>query len=86
MYFDRYDIVVAHYLWCCHYHSGQGSQEYLKMCRITDPHGIIRFNPSPLLDDLPENENQAEIYADLCIRNGYEVPQDVQNIINPLED
>ena len=28
MYWDRFDIVIAHYLFCCHYHAGQWSALY----------------------------------------------------------
>jgi hypothetical protein len=34
MYFDRFDIVSAHYTFACDYHGGQGSELYAKMCRI----------------------------------------------------
>jgi hypothetical protein len=34
MYFDRFDIVSAHYAFCCDYHEGQGSELYAKLCRI----------------------------------------------------
>ena len=35
MYFDRYDIVEAHYAFACDYHSGQSSDLYAKLCRIS---------------------------------------------------
>ena len=34
MYFDRFDIVSAHYAFCADYHEGQGSELYAKLCRI----------------------------------------------------
>jgi hypothetical protein len=34
MYFDRFDIVSAHYAFCIDYHNGQFSDLYAKLCRI----------------------------------------------------
>jgi len=34
MYFDRFDIVSAHYAFCADYHSGQYSELYAKLSRI----------------------------------------------------
>jgi hypothetical protein len=34
MYFDRFDIVSAHYAFCADYHDGQFSDLYVKLCRI----------------------------------------------------
>ena len=34
MYFDRFDIVSAHYAFCADYHGGQYSDLYAKLCRI----------------------------------------------------
>lgn len=34
MYFDRFDIVSAHYTFACDHHGGQYSELYAKLCRI----------------------------------------------------
>lgn len=34
MYFDRFDIVEAYYLWLCDNHEGQWSPSYERLCRI----------------------------------------------------
>jgi hypothetical protein len=36
MYFDRFDIVSAHYAFCADYHSGQYSELYAKLSRISN--------------------------------------------------
>lgn len=65
MYFDRFDIVAAHYFHAMHYHSGQWSDLYAKLCRISG-----YFKPSPMWNG-PEDvsENCAEIYAALVERS-----------------
>ena len=53
MWFDRFDIVSAHYAFCADYHSGQGSELYAKLCRIGR-----YFNPGAMwrgYDSLSEN-------------------------------
>ncbi len=58
MYFDRFDIVEAHYAHAVDYHSGQTSELYAKQCRISR-----YFKPSPVFrgyDSLTENGK--EIY------------------------
>lgn len=57
MYFDRCDIVTAYYLFFVHYHEGQWSEKYLRLCRI-----LRYFTPSPLLKYENLTENQLEIY------------------------
>ena len=36
MYFDRFDIVSAHYAHAVDYHEGMGSELYAKQCRISE--------------------------------------------------
>ncbi len=61
MYFDRFDIVEAHYLYCADYHSGQGSALYAKLCRIGR-----YFSPRPNLSYETLSENAREIYDNLA--------------------
>ena len=35
MYWDRFDIVEAHYLFLIHYHEGQWSEKYSRLSKIT---------------------------------------------------
>ncbi len=69
-YYDRFDIVEAHYWWNVHHHTGQGSYEYIKQCKIS-----TYFKPSPLSDG-PASDNAIEIYDDLCNRAGCKVNHD----------
>ena len=58
--FDRFDILRAHYLFLSHYHEGQGSEKYAKLCRITS-----YFRPSPSLTFDTMGENAKAIYQNL---------------------
>jgi hypothetical protein len=60
MFFDRFDIAEAHYLFFCHYHEGQASEKYLRLSKMTR-----YFKPSPLLSVETLTENGREIYAAL---------------------
>jgi hypothetical protein len=60
-YFDRFDIVDAHYWFCVDYHSGQSSELYTRQCRISQ-----YFSPSMLANG-PESENGKAIYANLVM-------------------
>ncbi len=61
MYFDRFDIIQAHYAFACDYHGGQASKLYSRLCRIGR-----YFTPGALwrgFDSL--SENGQEIYRNL---------------------
>jgi hypothetical protein len=63
MYFDRFDIIAAHWMFCMEYHDGMGSKLYQRLSWI----GTV-FSPSPLWSqprDLPENAR--EIYRQLVV-------------------
>lgn len=64
MYFDRFDIVCAWYLYLSEYHEGMYSEKYRRLCRILD--GRIKFNPGPLFGYETLSENAREIYDNLC--------------------
>jgi hypothetical protein len=58
MYWDRFDIAAAYYLYYCDYHSGQWSPEYARLCRI-----LRYFRPSPMVECLDRlSDNAQEIY------------------------
>ena len=65
MYFDRWDIVEAHYWFAVHYHCGQFSELYAKLCRISR-----YFKPS-ILADGPSSENACVIYNNLELKHGH---------------
>lgn len=67
MFFDRFDIVEAHYAFACDYHSGQWSELYAKLSRISK-----YFTPSPLWRGFESlSENAQEIYNNLVAKHGY---------------
>ena len=68
-YWNRFDIVLAHYVFCSLLHEGQGSRLYERLSRITS-----YFTPGAMGVNLefPENENAREIYFGLCRRHGVE--------------
>lgn len=74
MEWNRFDIVMAHYVFYSHWHSGQWSKFYERLCRIGE-----YFTPSPLgIDfDHEENENAREIYINLCHKHGFDVPEHI---------
>tara|TARA_R110002020_G_scaffold243716_1_gene457241 strand:- start:457 stop:657 length:201 start_codon:yes stop_codon:yes gene_type:complete len=61
MWFDRFDIVEAHYWFYAENHSGQSCFMHERLCRISE-----YYRPSPMhvgFDSL--NENSQEIYKSL---------------------
>lgn len=63
MFFDRFDIAEAYYLFFCDYHEGQASDKYRQLSKMTR-----YFKPSPLLSVETLTENGQEIYAALVQR------------------
>lgn len=62
MYFDRFDICAAWYIFCVQYHSGQNSFLYRKLSQLTR----MRFKPGSSTENLRfTNENQMVIFANL---------------------
>jgi hypothetical protein len=71
MYFNRFDIVEAHYWFAVHYHGGQFSDLYAKQCRISR-----YFNPGHTSG--PTSENACIIYNQLEAKHGFpESPYEV---------
>ena len=64
MYFDRFDICEAHYMFAMLWHGGIGCPIYWKFGQLER----LRFRPSPCLND-PRglNENAREIYRQLVV-------------------
>jgi hypothetical protein len=63
MFFDRFDIAEAYYLFFCHYHEGGASAKYRRLSKMAR-----YFKPSPLLSVATLTENGREIY-ELLTRN-----------------
>jgi hypothetical protein len=64
MYFDRFDICEAWYLWLAHNHTGQWSKEYERLCRMER-----YFRPSPFLTLERLSDNARAIYDALDARS-----------------
>ena len=66
MYFDRFDICLAYWLFAVHFHSGQGSPEYAILGRLER----LRFRPGACQSDRPADlpGNAKEIYRRLVVR------------------
>jgi len=66
MYYDRFDIVEAHYWFAVHHHDGQWSELYKRQCRIDR-----YFHPGAMHNG-PTTDNAREIYNALCEKHGLE--------------
>jgi len=64
MYFDRFDICEAYYLYACEWHKGQWSAEYRIFGRLNN----MGFKPSPVLSKKSLSENGRSILANLIRR------------------
>ena len=78
-YFDRFDIVSAHYAFYSDNHGGQFSDAYSRLCRIEE--SPIRFRPGAGWQGYQSlSDNGKEIYSDLCdkhsVSNPNEIPDD----------
>jgi len=74
MYFNRFDIVTAHYVFNALHHEGQWSDRYKRLSKI-----LSYFRPSRLGIDLrkPGYENAKEIYIEICRRKGVESDEEM---------
>ena len=61
MFFDRFDIAEAYYLFFAHYHEGQASKKYRRLSKITR-----YFKPRPSLSVETLTENGRDIYEELA--------------------
>ena len=65
MWFDRFDICEAHFMFAMLWHGGQGSATYAKFAQLER----IRFRPSPLLNEPKDlGDNAREIYRQLVVK------------------
>lgn len=61
MYFDRFDICEAWYMYLSHYHEGQGSEEYRRLSKL-----LTHFSPrGSLRSELDLTDNGYAIYCQL---------------------
>ena len=64
MYFDRFDICEAHFMFAMLWHGGMGCPIYWKFGQLER----IGYRPSPLLSDPRDlTENAREIYRQLVV-------------------
>lgn len=70
MYFDRFDILEAHYAFCDENHNGQTCPLYWRLCRIQNIMDRFKYSPGAMgmrgYDRL--SDNAKEIYDGLNIR------------------
>lgn len=50
-YFDRWDIIRAHYLYAIEYHGGQFSELYKRQCKISEYYKTFGFSYHGLSDN-----------------------------------
>lgn len=68
MYFDRFDIVEAHYSFYSDFHSGQASYFYERLSRIGE-----YFRPGAMFNGYDSlSENGKIIYDDLMQKYGFQ--------------
>lgn len=67
---DRFSIVLGHYMFCCHYHTGQTSALYARLCRISR---YLKLSPLWRDSDLFQDENAGAlmVYNELERKNGF---------------
>lgn len=70
MWFDRFDIVHAHYLFYSWNHSGQGCEMYSRLSSQILVR--LKYRPASGIDYKLENENQLRIFNSLAQLHGCE--------------
>ncbi len=65
MYYDRFDIASAYYLFFVHYHEGQWSEKYRRLSKLTG-----YFHPGLSVENGELNENAQAIYDALVEKEG----------------
>ena len=68
MYFDRFDICEAYYLFFAYFHEGQSSRKYGRLSRMGR-----YFRPAPSLCEDTLSENGKAIYDALVEKVGYTI-------------
>lgn len=69
MYFDRFDVCEAWYLFLSNYHWGQGSSFYQRLSKMSE-----YFSPSPMLRYETLSDNGRVIYDNLVDTKGEAYP------------
>ncbi len=65
-YYNRFDIIEAHYWFCADHLEGQFSDKYIRACHILE-----YFDPTRLFNG-PGGKNSQAIYDALCDKEGCE--------------
>tara|TARA_R110002050_G_scaffold101685_2_gene210007 strand:+ start:367 stop:597 length:231 start_codon:yes stop_codon:yes gene_type:complete len=65
MYFDRFDICLAHWAFACSWHDGMGSETYAKFAQLNR----VGFRPGGCQSEDPKDlgDNAREIYRQLVV-------------------
>lgn len=76
MYFDRFDIVDAWYVWLSSHHDGKDyrrsdSRWWSSYSRFSTMEKRLGYRPAPSLSYDTLNENALEIYRNICRRAGW---------------
>lgn len=66
-YYNKFDIVEAHYWFSVHHHEGQTSDKYLRMCKLLQK--PFCYQPAWTMNG-PQSENAQAIYEALCLKEG----------------
>jgi hypothetical protein len=66
MYWDRFDICLAHWAFACSWHDGMGSEAYAKFAQLNR----LGFNPGMGQTERPCDlgDNAKEIYRQLVVK------------------
>ena len=67
LYFDRFDICEAYYVYAMLYHGGQYTETYKIFGRLNN----LEFKPSPLLCDENNLTENSRLIFDNLVNNGY---------------
>lgn len=67
MYWDRFDICLAHWAFACDWHDGQGSAAYAKLGQLER----LGFKPGLCQSTAPNllGDNAREIYRQLVVKH-----------------
>ena len=66
MYWDRFDICEAYYVYAMLYHNGQWSKEYEIFGRLHN----MKFKPSPLISNESDLTENGRVIFDNLVENG----------------
>jgi len=78
VWFDRFDIVHAHYLFYIWNHNGQGCEMYSRLSGQIIHR--LRYRPAPSIETKLENENQLLIFDSLAEKHNCKTYQESDGV------